>query len=87
VLDVPVTVGFGQSLTVSGVRSSDVGGVVKSWTFALDGQTPVATLSSSWTFDVNLASPLALGRHTVTLFVTDDSGNVSSTVSGFVNVV
>ena len=87
VVDVASTVPFGQGVTVSGARSFDVGGRVVLFTYTLDGGVPVQTDQSSFTFFVSLAEPLSVGQHTVSLTVTDDSGNVSTPVTANFQVV
>jgi hypothetical protein len=74
-------------VTVSGAPSFDVGGRVVLYTYTLDGQVPVQTDQSSFTFVVWLVDPLAVGQHTVSLTVTDDSGNVSTPATANFQVV
>jgi len=78
VIDVPARVTVGQSVTVSGAGSFDVGGRVVIYTFTLDGQPEVRTDTPSITFGASPTAPLAVGRYTVSLVVVDDSGNQSS---------
>ena len=78
VVSAPATISFGASLTVSGARSSDVGGRIVRYAWSLDGQAPVVSVDPAFTFVVDPANPLAPGPHLVQLVVTDDSGNVSA---------
>ncbi len=78
VIDLPPVVGVGDDVPVSGARSFDVGGAVRQYRWQLDGGLPFVTDVPTFTFDVDPVAPLALGRHTVQLIVTDDSGNRSS---------
>jgi hypothetical protein len=87
VIDAPARLDVGQTLTASGARSSDIGGRVVGYTWTLDALAPVQTASPTFTFTVSPASPLAWGRHTIQLVVTDDSGNQSLPVSAAVSVV
>ena len=81
VLDLPATAAAGSPVVADASRSTDVGGQVVSYTFTLDGGSPVRTTDPTRTY-----SGLAVGRHTVTLVVTDDSGNQSSPVTSEVVV-
>jgi hypothetical protein len=88
VLDAPTTVPLGQSFTLSGARSSDIGGQVVEWRWTpLDTNVPVVTNVPSFTVNVDPASPLAIGPHVYQLVVVDDSGNQSSPVLAAVSVV
>ncbi|MBP7777848.1 MAG: PxKF domain-containing protein [Acidobacteria bacterium] len=78
VIDVPPVVAFGTDVPVSGARSSDVGGQIVRYLWTLDGGAPILTDQPTFTFLANPAAPLVPGRHTVSLVVTDDSGNQSS---------
>ena len=72
VLDAPPVVSVGASIPLSGARSTDVRGRVIRYAWSIDGGSPVLTVDPAFT-----AAALPLGRHTVTLVVTDDSGNQS----------
>ena len=87
VVDAPATVGFGQSITVSGARSTDVGGTIVRYEWTLDAGVPIETADPTFTFVVDPASPLALGNHIVRLVVVDDAGNVSAPATATVRVI
>ncbi len=78
VIEAPARVSVGQSVTVSGARSFDIGGSIVEYRFTLEGQPDVVTSTPSITFGASPAAPLAVGRYTVSLVVVDDSGNQSS---------
>jgi hypothetical protein len=78
ILDMPATIPFAQDVEVSGARSADVGGLLVRFVWQLDDAAPVETTDATHTFHVDVASPLALGRHRVRLVVGDDSGNQSA---------
>lgn len=86
VITAPATVPVGQSFTVTGERSFAAGRIVR-YTWQLDSQTPVETAEPSFIVSVDPAAPLAVGAHTITLVVTDDSGNDSAAASARVIVV
>ena len=81
VLDLPATAEAGTPVVADASRSSDPDGQVTSYTFTLDGGSPVRTTDPATTF-----TGLAVGRHTVTLVVTDDAGNQSAPVTAEVLV-
>ena len=87
VLDAPATVPFGANLTVSGARSSDVGGTIVRYQWTLDGGIPFETADPVFTFVVDPARPFSVGMHTVVLVVADSSGNTSAPASVTVRVV
>src|SRR5690349_10402165 len=77
VLDAPATVGFGKVVALKGDRSFDPDGAVKQYRWTVDSRAVVVTTASS--FDAPAGTPpLALGRHTASLVVVDDSGNQST---------
>lgn len=78
VIDAPARVSVGQSVTVSGARSADIGGNIVEYRFTLDSDPVIATGTPSIVIGANPAAPLAVGRHTVSLVVVDDSGNQSN---------
>jgi len=86
VIDAPATLLVGRDLTASAARSFDVGGRIVSYSWTLDAGAPVETASPSVTFDVDPASPLAPGPHTLSLVVNDDSGNQSTPAAATVLV-
>ena len=86
VIDAPASIIYGADLTVSGARSSDVGGRIASYAWSLDGQAPVISADSAFTFAGGPAGPLGPGPHVVQLVVTDDSGNASLPASATVEV-
>ena len=63
-LDAPPTVAFGADLTVSAARSTDVGGTVVRYQWALDGGATFETADPAFTFVVDPAHPLTLGNLT-----------------------
>lgn len=87
VVDVPATVVSGTTLTASAARSFDVGGRITRYQWTLDGGTPFVTPDPTRTFGVAGTSPLGVGRHTIALVVTDDSGNVSNSDVALVDVL
>src|SRR5204863_4158001 len=77
VLDVAHQMLSGTALTLSGAHSTDVGGTVVGYRWVLaDAGIDVETTTP--TYVVAASAPLALGSHSVTLFVTDSSGNGSA---------
>jgi hypothetical protein len=84
VVTAPATVPFGQSFTASGVNSVDFDGTIIQYIWRLDGGNPIVTDAPTFTFVFNLANPLPIGVHTVSLVVRDDDGNESA--PDFVNV-
>jgi hypothetical protein len=93
VLDVPATVNYGQSFTLTGSRSSAVGGTIVSyiWT-ALDSDTnlhintPVTTTAST----IDIVAPftnLIIGTHRFQLQVVDSSGTISDPDIATITVV
>jgi len=87
VLDVPAQIPMNRSFTLSGARSSDVGGrVVRYEWLRIDGPPggpmplgqPIVTDASSITIQQGPGSSLAGGRHAFRLVVVDDSGNKSA---------
>ncbi len=79
VLDAPATIELGQALTVSGARSLALAGrSIIRYIWTLDSQPSVVTSSASFTFPADPAAPLAIGRHTVRLVVTDENANESA---------
>lgn len=87
VIDAPATIVYGLSLTVSGARSVDVGGVVREYRWTLDGGVPIVVRETSLVLGTAGAGALTLGRHTVQLVVTDDAGNESAPASAQVDVL
>lgn len=81
-LDIPARTQAGESTTLSAARSTDVGGRVIRYRWTV-GTAPVVETTDP----TRVVAPLPLGRHPVTLVVTDDSGNDSPPVSGFITVV
>lgn len=79
VITAPASIVSGLTLAVSGDRSFDIGGTVRQWTWSLDGGAPVVTSGPDFTVGVAGVGALNVGPHTITLSVTDDSGNQSST--------
>jgi hypothetical protein len=77
VLQVPAVVQVGYDVAVSGAESVDIGGEVLLYQWALDSGSVLETDVPNFIFHVDPANPLALGLHTVSLVVMDDSGNVS----------
>jgi large repetitive protein len=73
VLDAPATATAGAAIPLSGARSFDAGGRVVRFRWTVDGRAPVETTGATFS-----APGLAAGRHTVSLVVTDDSGNQSA---------
>jgi hypothetical protein len=90
VLDVPAQLAFGQGLTLSGARSSDVGGQIRTYVWQIDPGAPssseIKTPQSSLTWNPT-AGPWPVGPHTVQLIVIDSSGNVSNPATATVTVV
>jgi PKD repeat protein len=78
VIDAPATIVSGQVLTVSGLRSSDIGGVVIRYRWTLDGGAPIVVVDPSLVLGTAGAGALTVGRHTLQLVVTDDAGNESA---------
>jgi len=78
VLSAPTFVEIGHDIVLSGVNSFDIGGTVVRYEWTLEGQPPVVTPGPDYTFDVDPAHPLPLGRYDVQLVVSDDSGNQST---------
>lgn len=77
-LDAPSTLAFGESLVLSGARSSDTGGgTVARYLWTIDNGPEITTDVPTFTRFVDPAHPLTLGPHTVQLRVSDDSGNTS----------
>ena len=87
VLDAPATVAFGADLTVSGARSTDVGGTIVRYAWTLDGGITFETADAAFTFVFDPAHPLGIGNHTVRLVVVDSSGNVSAPDAATVRVI
>ena len=76
VIDAPSSVAVGDAITVSGSRSTDVGGQVKAFQWIVDGGAPRNQAEPALN-----AGVLGAGRHTITLKVTDDAGNESAVTS------
>ncbi|PWB63199.1 MAG: hypothetical protein C3F16_05490 [Betaproteobacteria bacterium] len=84
VLDGPASVAWGSAVTLSGARSSDVGGTVVSYQWSAATRpagasafaTPATTATPSFSF-----TPDAAGMWVVQLVVTDSSGNASTPAS------
>lgn len=95
VLDAPNSVAIGASLTLSGSRSTDVGGRIARYVWTrIEGtgggmalNMPFGTLESSLVVPQTAGNPLAIGRHRFRLIVEDNSGNRSQPVERVVFIL
>jgi len=88
VLDVPPLMLAGESLTLSGARSTDVGGTVARYRWQIpDAGVDVETTDSSYEVEWALLSALSPDQHTARLIVTDSSGNPSAPASASFSIL
>jgi PKD repeat protein len=81
VLTAPATAAAGAAIALSGARSFDGGGRIVRYRWVVGTRAPVETADSAFT-----APGLAAGRHTLSLVVTDDSGNESTPTTASIDV-
>lgn len=82
VLLAPASATIDTLVTLDGTGSSDIDGTVASYEFTVDGVAQASQATP--TLDVTFAT---LGTHTVDLFVIDDLGASSATVSASIDVI
>lgn len=95
-LDAPGTLLPGEAFSLSGKRSTDVGGRIVKYAFTRIAGSSQGPLPLNQTMEVegyllnvpdSRANPYALGTHVFRLVVTDDSGNVSKPIDVKVGIV
>lgn len=88
VLDVARHLLSGQTLPLSGARSTDVGGTIATYRWAIpDAGIEVETTTPTYEVPATDLAALPVGSHSITLVVVDSSGNASAVATQVVEVI